>query len=269
MAAGADTHLDILDQREPMRRFLMGSLALHLSIAGAIVAVTLVGPGRRQQWGDLSGGGLGSVAVGLVKTVPMPGRSGQANPLANDTESAVPTPPPKTKAQPKAKAPEPDAIALKSRNANQRARQAASAPNKWREQQKDLPNQVYSPAGQAVVSPMYGMAGGGGVGIGNNSPFGTQLGWYATLLRDQVARNWRTGDLDPRLQAAPPVTVTFVLRRDGSVVPSSVRLVQRSGNMTVDLSAQRAVLDAAPFPAIPPQFPRDQADIEMTFQLRR
>jgi protein TonB len=269
MGAGAGTYLDILDQPDPLRRFLMGSLALHLLIGTAIVAASWIGVGRHEQWGDINGGGMGSVAVGLVKTVPMPGRSGQMNPVANDTESAVPTPPPKTKAQPKVKAPEPDAIPLRSRNATRREQQAASAPNKWREQQKDLPNQVYSPSGQAVVSPMYGMAGGGGVGIGNNSPFGTQLGWYATLLRDQVARNWRTGDLDPRLQNAPPVIIGFAIQRDGSVVPGSVRVVQRSGNVAVDISAQRAVLDATPFPAIPPQFPRNRADIEMTFQLRR
>jgi periplasmic protein TonB len=269
MGSGAAAYLDLLDQPESLRGFLAGSLALHVSIAAAIVAVSWIGPGRREQWGDLNGGGMGSVAVGLVKTVPMPGRSGQMNPVANDTESAVPTPPPKTKPQAKAKEPEPDAIPIRSRNAAKRPQQAASAPNKWREQQKDLPNQLYSPSGQAVVSPMYGMAGGGGVGIGSNSPFGTQLGWYATLLRDQVARNWRTSDMDPRLQSAPPVIVAFGIRRDGSVVPGSVRVVQRSGNAAVDISAQRAVLDAAPFPVIPPQFPRDQADIEMTFQLRR
>jgi protein TonB len=269
MGSEAAAHFDLLDQPESLKRFLAGSLTLHLSVAAAIVAFTWIGPGHREQWGDINGGGLGSVAVGLVKTVPMPGRSGQMNPVANDTESAVPTPPPKTKPQTKAKAPEPDAIPIKSRNSVKKAQPAASAPNKWREQQKELPNQLYSPTGQAVVSPMYGMAGGGGVGIGNNSPFGTQLGWYATLLRDQVARNWRTGDLDPRLQSAPPVIVAFAIQRNGSVVPGSVRVVQRSGNAILDISAQRAVLDAAPFPAIPPQFPRDRADIEMTFQLRR
>ena len=50
---------------------------------------------------------------------------------------------------------------------------------------------------------MIGMTGGGGVGIGNNSPFGTQFGWYADLLRDQVAQ--ATGGpaiSDPRIRTA-------------------------------------------------------------------
>ena len=263
-------HPELLDQPEPLRRFLVWSLTLHVLIAVSTLATNWIhSTGHREQWGEINGGGMGSVAVGVVKTLPMPNRSGQMNPVANDTESAVPTPPSKTRQQPRVRVPDPNAISLKSRNAEKRAQQAAAAPNRWREQQKDLPNQVYSSAGQRVVSPMYGMTGGGGVGVGTNSPFGTQLGWYATLLRDQVARNWRTGDLDPRLQTAPPVIVAFTILKNGSVVPGSVRVVQRSGNSALDLSAQRAVLDAAPFTSIPAQFPRDQADIELTFQLRR
>jgi protein TonB len=221
------------------------------------------------QWGDINGGGMGSVAVNVVPRIPLPGRSGPINPVANDTESVVPTPPPKAKPKPKVEAPEPRAIAIKSRNAVRKLSRAASAPNKFREQQQDLPNQVYSSAGQAVVSPMYGMTGGGGVGIGTSSPFGAQFGWYVNLLRDQVARNWRTSDLDPRLRSAPQVWVTFTIRRDGSVAPGSVRIAQRSGNQALDFSAQRAILDAAPFQPLPPQFQRNEVEIEFRFELRR
>jgi protein TonB len=262
-------HVDILDQPEPLKKWLLGSVALHLSVAASVLAYGWIGPGKREQWGEVTGGGMGSVAVSPVARVPLPGRTGQLNPVANDTQSAVPSPPPKTKAQPKSKAPAPDAISLRSKNAEKQPSRSASAPNKWREQQKELPNQVYSERGQAAVSPIYGMAGGGGVGVGGNSPFGTQLGWYATLLRDKVARNWKTNDVDPRLQSAPPVVVTFTILRDGSVVPNSVRVVQRSGVPALDYSAQRAVLDSSPFPTIPNQFPRNQADIEFRFELRR
>jgi protein TonB len=221
------------------------------------------------QWGDLNGGGMGSVAVNVVPRIPLPGRSGPLNPVANDTESVVPTPPPKAKPRPKVEAPEPNAIAIKSRNAERKASRAASAPNRFREQQQDLPNQVYSTSGQAAVSPMYGMTGGGGVGIGTRSPFGEQFGWYVNLLRDQVARNWRTTDLDPRLRTAPPVVATFTIRRDGSVAPGSVKITQRSGNQSLDYSAQRAIMDAAPFQPLPPQFQRSEAEIEFWFELRR
>jgi protein TonB len=262
-------HIDILDQPEPLGKSLAGSVALHLSVGAAVLLSAWIGHGSRVQWGDVNGGGMGSVTVNVVPRIPLPGRSGPINPVANDTESVVPTPPPKAKPKPKVEAPEPNAIAIKSRNAERKASRAASAPNKFREQQQDLPNQVYSSAGQAVVSPMYGMTGGGGVGIGTSSPFGAQFGWYVNLLRDQVARNWRTSDLDPRLRSAPQVWVTFTIRRDGSVAPGSVRITQRSGNQALDFSAQRAILDAAPFQPLPPQFQRNEVEIEFRFELRR
>ena len=104
------------------------------------------------------------------------------------------------KAQPKVKAPPPDAIPIKTKNAARKYTEtAASQPNKWREKQVDRPNQLYTPGGQALSSDMYQMQGGGGVGVGTNSPFGSQFGYYANLLRDQVARAWKTTDVDPRL----------------------------------------------------------------------
>ena len=262
-------HTDILDQPEPLGKPLAGSVALHISVAAALLVSTWIGRRLPVQWGDINGGGMGSVAVNVVPRIPLPGRSGPINPVANDTESVVPTPPPKAKPRPKVEATEPNAIALKSRNAERKPSRPASAPNKFREQQQDLPNQVYSAAGQAMVSPMYGMTGGGGVGIGSSSPFGTQFGWYVNLLRDQVARNWRTAELDPRLRTAPQVWVTFTIRRDGSVAPGSVRITQRSGNPALDYSAQRAILDAAPFQPLPTQFPRNEVEIEFRFELRR
>jgi periplasmic protein TonB len=261
-------HVDILDAPEPLGRSFVGALVLHVAVAGVVIGAGVVGQRTVVQWGDPLGGGPGSVSVNVVNKIPLPTRSGMVNPLANDTESVVPEPKPKAKPSPQVKEPEPDAIPIKSRNAQKRAAQAASA-NKWRAQQQDRPNQVYSSAGQAVVSPMYGHTGGGGIGIGNNSPFGQEFGWFVNLLRDQVARNWKTSDVDPRLQTAPPVVVSFTIRRDGSLAPGSVRILQRSGNYALDASAQRAVYDAAPFRALPPGFTRNEANIEFWFQLRR
>jgi len=205
--------------------------------------------------------------VNPVARIPLPTESGPVNPVANDTESRAPTPPPKAKAQPKAKAPPPDAIPLPSRNAERSPSPAASAPNKFREQQQDLTNQVYSPSGQRLNSPMIGMAGGGGVSLGNNSPFGARFGEYAMIVRNRVGQAWRTGEL--RISSASPVVVTFTILRDGSVPERSVQVRGRSGNAALDISAQRAILDAQPFPPLPAGFPRSSADVEFTFDYLR
>jgi periplasmic protein TonB len=263
-----NAHADILDAPDPLGKWLAGSVALHVSLAAALLGFNWLENRPRAQFGDINGGRAGSVAVNVVSQIPIPSRSGPVNPVANDTESVVPTPPPKAKPKPAVKPPEPDAIPIKSRNAPKRAAEAASERNKFREQQQDLPNQLYT-SKQAAVSPQFGVVGGGGVGVGTNSPFGQQFGWYANLLRDKVARNWRTNELDPRMHSAPQVVVTFTIQRDGSVPVSSVRIAQRSGNAALDYSAQRAILDSAPFPGLPAQYPRNDADVEFVFELRR
>lgn len=262
MNARADT----LDHPEPLGKWLAGSAALHLAVAGSFLLMNWAGIRHPVQFGDVNGGGLGSVAVNVVPTIPIPRRSGPVNPVANDTESHVPTPPPQPKPKPAVPKEEPDAIPLKSRTAPKRPSEAASERNTFREKQKDLPNQLYSTPGQAVVSPLIGRAGGGGVTLGNNSPFGQQCGFYANLLRSQVARNWNRNEV---ARAAGMTAVMFNLRPDGSVPPTSVSVAQRSGNAALDYSAQRAILDSIPFPPIPPQCPQRAVDVEVDFQLER
>ena len=114
---------------------------------------------------------------------------------------------------------------------------------------------------------MIGQIGSGGVGVGLGSPFGNRFGNYVTILRQRVAEKWHTGDVDPRIQSAPRVIVTFDLMRDGSV--RNVRIAQSSGNTALDYSAQRAIYDASPFPPLPPAYERNDAVIEFWFELRR
>ena len=63
------------------------------------------------------------------------------------------------------------------------------------------------------------------------------------------------------------MSVTFTLHRNGSV--TGIRISQKSGINALDISAQRAIMDAAPFPQLPPQFPKNEAEIEFVFELKR
>jgi protein TonB len=260
-------HVDILDERESLRRSFFGSMALHLAIAGAIVAYALVGNRPRVLWGDPSSLAGGSMTVGVVKQIPLPSRAGLVNPLANDTESSVPQAPPKPKPVERAAEPEPDAIPLKSRSPQKKPAPKAASRDQFRVPGSERSNQLSSSSGQALTSPMIGMTGSGGIGVGTGSPFGSRFGYYVDLLRQRVGEKWRTTDVDPRVQTAPPVVVTFTIHRNGSV--SGVRIAQRSGNAVLDTSAQRAIYDAAPLPPLPAGFERDSATIEFWFQLRR
>jgi len=263
---------DILDEPERLRGPFLGSLMLHGGTFGLFIGMAVLHPfgGKVEHWGSKTGGGFGAVAVTAVKTIPLPSRTTVQNPVASDTDSQVPTPQSKQKAQPKVVKPDPNAITLKSKNAKERpVRQAAAAPNKGVDQQHYAPNQLTSTVGQAAGSPLYQVQGGGGIGIGDNNPFGTRFGYYANLLRQKVSGAWRVAEINPRLQTAPPVTVQFTIRKDGSLAPGLPRISQTSGDASVDRSAQRAVLDAAPFPPLPAGFERNEAVVELTFVLRR
>lgn len=257
---------DILDAPESLRKPLAASLALHGLLALAVAVSGLLPGARRIPFGDPNSLGGGAVAITAVSKIPLPSRAGRTNPVAEDTESQVPAPRAGAQAKPPAKPVEPDAIPLKGRQPSQRP--AARAGTR-RTPAESPPHQLYSAAGAAVTSPMFGStsAGAGGVGMGQGNPFGERFGWYEAILRQMVAAKWNTSQVDPRLQTAPPVIVTFELLRDGSV--RNVRLLQRSGNATLDYSAQRAILEAAPFPPLPRGFERDVALVEFWFQLKR
>ncbi len=259
-------HVDILDEAEPLKAPLMGSIALHASVAAALTWLA-VWEGQRPAWGDSHPGGGASMIVNVVGQVPLPSHGGVVNPVANDTKSEVPEPKPEKVQRTKVAEPEPDAIPLQSRAKPKKPSRTESSVNKYRERQVDNPDQLFSREGQRLATPMVGMAGSGGVGVGRGSPFGNQFGYYVDILKQKVAQNWHTGDIDPRIRSAPPAILTFTIHRDGSV--SNVRVEQTSGNLALDLSAQRAVADAAPFPQLPAGFDRNEVSIEFWFQLQR
>jgi protein TonB len=255
-------HVDVLDQPDGLSRPFLNSIAFHVLLVLTLLFYGFIFRHKVEQWGSPNGGGPGAVAVNPVARIPLPAREAPENPVANETESQVPTPPPEEKAKARAVEEEPDAIPISRRNARRDMTESA-APNKFRAAQIDRPNQLYSDAGQRMSSPMFGLQGGGGVGVGDSSPFGEQFGWYAKLIVDKVGRAWRTGDLRGVTVVA---AVTFTVRRDGSV--SHVHITQPSGNSTLDFSAQRAIFDASPFAALPPQYPRSDAEVELRFSLK-
>jgi protein TonB len=259
-------HVDILDQPERLAPSFFGSLVFHGLLAVAIAGLGWVQSRNTISMGDPNGGRLGAVTVNPVAAIALPSNTGRKNPVATDTQSAVPVPVLKAKPSPKVTVPDPNAIPIPSRNAKlTRPSPAAAPPDKWRASQKDLQNQVYSTAGTRVSTPDFALAGGGGVGVGSSSPFGNQFGAYADLLRTRVAQYWKPTDV--RANNAPIVGVTFTLHRDGSV--TGIRITQKSGVAALDISAQRAIMDAAPFPPLPPQFPKNEAEIEFLFQLKQ
>ena len=253
------TRTDILDQQESLRGPFVQSMVLHAAVFGALIISTLSFQHKAEVWGGPTHAG-DAVAVNSVKSLPLPSRTGHVNPVANDTESQVPQAP-KPEAKKQVKVPE-NAIPLKSREAKKQPRQEAQQRYRAEPLRE---NQVTSAQAPAAVSPIFQKPGGGTVGMGQNNALGSRFGAYADLVAQRVTEKWQTSGLAG--QSAPIVVITFEIQRDGSV--KNAKIGQRSGNSTLDYSALRAVMDAAPFPPLPPGYDRNEANVELQFQLQR
>jgi TonB family protein len=260
-------YADTFDESEPLGKPFLASLVLHAGVVSLLAVGTFIGTHTPEQWGDKESAG-GSTVVNPVARIPMMARSGIVNPVANDTESQVPQAPPQPKPVVKEKAPEPDAIPIKSRTAPKRKLSPVTASNeRYRPYTETRPNQIYSTAGTAMVSPMIGQQGSGGVGLGKGMPLGDRFGAYAALLQQRIAQAWKTQDVDPRLRTAPPVIMNFTILRDGTI--KDIRVKTSSGNTVLDRSAERALYEVAKVEPLPAGYDRDKAEIEFWFELKR
>jgi protein TonB len=261
-------HADILDERESLRFPLVGSVVLHVGVVGSLIFFAWWNNRGRVHFGDPNAMG-GAVGITPVSSIPLPHRTGRTNPVANDTESQVPSKPKpdEKRAVPK---PQPDAIPLPSKTAPpKRVAEQIARNQRFRPVDADRPNQVYSTTGAAVSSPIYGGAAGvGGTGLGN-SVFGQRLGWYAQLLTQTLSNKWsiETGKLPVGATISRRAMLSFDIQRDGSI--QNVRVLESSGNPQVDFAAQRAVLTASPVRRLPEDFERNTANVEFWFQLQR
>jgi TonB family protein len=254
--------IDILDERDPLALPFLGSLVVHGCVVGVFFLSWFWLKRSPDSLGDLNPSGGAAYTVSPTKSIPIPQHDAPLNPVANDTESLVPTAPAEKEAEKKEPEPTKDAFQIPDKIKPQKER-----PHPQQKYTPPAPpNQVYSQTRQAVSSPMYGaQASAGQVGVGPNSLLGNRLGWYAQLVRDRLAQNWQTNGLSGRTQTAPAV-VSFHILRDGTI--RNPQIVQSSGNPEIDNTALRAVYASSPLNPLPPQISENDILAEFTFNLR-
>jgi protein TonB len=254
--------VDILDQRDPLRGPFIASVLVHGGVVALLVFSWFWMNRARETLGEIHPAGGPAYAVSPVHSIPIPRREAPLNPVANDSQSPVPTAPAKQEVQKQQPTAPKDAFDIP-----EKIKKQARRPQKQQQYTPPAPpNQVYSRTPQAVSSPMYNaQSGSGQVGIGPNSLLGNRLGYYAELIRQRIAQNWQTNGLDARSERTPAI-VNFYIMRDGSV--KSPQIVQSSGNPSIDDSALRAVYASSPLPPLPPQVAENSISAQFTFNLR-
>jgi len=254
--------IDILDQRDPLFTPFVGAVAAHLLLAGAVIYGWFWMHKTVDNLGDPNPAGGPAYAVSPVHTIPIPQHDAPPTPVAHATQSTVPTLAAKQDVQKAPPPPTKDAFQIPDKLTYKIDR----PQHKQNYTQPPPPNQVYSSTRQAMSNNMYApQSGGGQVGVGPHSPLGSRYGWYAELIRQRIAQNWRTNGLDARSQSSPAV-VSFTILRDGTI--RNPQISQSSGNPNIDNTALRAVYDSNPMPALPPQITENYISAQFIFNLR-
>jgi protein TonB len=257
----------LLHHDENLKAGMARSVVLHLALVGGAIGFGYWNFGPHDTWGDPNAMPGAGFAVTPVDRIPLPTRIARPNPKADDSESQVEKAEQKDRDRDKVAKEDPDAIALSTKTKIRPPNEHQTSHYKYKSSDELRKNQIRTTVGQAMSNPMFGAVGAGGVGVGTGTPFGNRFGAYADLLRRRISEKWRTTDVDPMVRNARPATVSFDILRNGQV--RNVKIVQSSGVPTLDFSARRAILEAAPLPELPREFDRDSANVEFTFQLQR
>jgi TonB family protein len=249
------------DQNESLGKPLLGSIATHMVLAGIFIGLNFLH--FTNNWGSPTASS-GSVGVTMIKTIPIQRHEGPQNPLANNTTNIVPQETMPVKVKPEVQAPDPKAVELQGKvEKPKKVTPKPVPPASMFKAQSYQPNQVYATTPQSVSSPMYGIQGAGGIEIGASSVLGSRFGAYVNLMREQISQHWNRADL--RARSTDRCAVSFLIARNGSV--NNVQISHPSGNVLLDNSARRAIIDANPLPTLPREYPGNDVTVELWFQL--
>ncbi len=109
-----------------------------------------------------------------------------------------------------------------------------------------------------------GGTGGGGWGDGSGGGGYFPHAYYIDLLRNRISASWYNSLVAPGLRGKYVTGVHFIIRRDGRV--SDLRVERSSGIDSLDLSARRAIENAAPFAPLPNDFTSQYLVVHFEFE---
>ena len=240
---------------------VLASVAAHLGLAGLAVAVPMLLP-REPPLRVADGfavvlprGGGGSPTV---TALPAAGPAPQPAPAV----SAAPPAPPQV-LKPPTDLPKPRALPLP--DARRTTRRALEPP--------PLPAARASAGAKTAATTPGGVAGGRGTASatpglefgppGPGVPDGTDTGgdWYLASVQQKI---WMLWNQQIRSGVTQAVGVTFTILPDGNV--TGVRVTQPSGASHLDMAAQRAILNAAPFGPLPREYGQNPRTIQALFK---
>jgi protein TonB len=264
MAASAN----IFDHQESWRGPIAASAVLHVALFGSILFIAaLSGPPGGSWGGSQTGDSALNATLVSNAAIPLPATEApKENVLANESKGL-------SKSQPREIEPEPEAIPIPDRTAKPKPKPDKKIPTPTIEKPKPVETASnVVPFGQGgPVSGPYTMfksvTGSGGMQFGAGGSFGSQYSWYVDVVRRTVSENWLKYEVDPSIQAAKRVYLTFDITRGGQ--PTNVQVSQSSGVPSLDQSAVRALQRIDTFGPLPAGYSGSKVSVEFWFDYKK
>lgn len=232
---------------DPVMGPAMGSAALHVGVAAALVLYGILGGFfHHSLWGNPGTGG--AIQVQLVSNaIPLPSDQPQnQNVLATETPSQAPAPPtPKTKV-----AEDQTAIPILGKQQKKKHKEIEhKTPQRKVEKQQTSRAYYGEQSGSNMQRATQSQANTNGPTAVSNGDFGSRFGWYVNGITRKMDQNWFKALVDPSTPKGTRAYITFKIYRDGSV--GNVQVERASGSPTLDRSCMQAAMRAGNFGSLP------------------
>ena len=250
----------------PFKPYMTASGILHAALIVLLVLASYF-HWQGSQWSGAGGGGE-NVKVNLVGSagIPMPKEK-------TVTESEV-VDPSKTlnKPEEKPKPPEPPTKAEKIPEFKKEKPLPPSHKSKvFEDKRPKIDNAVPGKGGPPNIPTGVGTNPGNTSGVvvqgEGGGDFASRYGWYVESVKRRVQSNWLQNTIDPAVRQAhvARATAQFTIYRDGTV--KDIRIVQTSGNASLDNSGLRALYSSNPMPGLPSDYGKSYVTVTFDFDL--
>lgn len=257
---------EIFFEHERWGKNLAWSAGLHAAFCVAIILYAwVIGSGHGSTWG--AGGGGSAMGATLVSNIPLPAPTVQTNSVLATESKGV------SESKPQTHAEEPTAIPIPDRHAK---RKPAPEPSETQRKPLPQPQQVADnvvpygeggPASGPYAMFSAGAAKGGLTFSGGGGDFGSRYAYYVRGINERISENWLKYEVDPRIQDANRVYVTFDIDRGGH--PSHIQIEQSSNVPSLDESALRAVQRVDSFGPLPADYSGSKVSVEFWFDYKK